>query len=132
MRITACSSPRSSAVNFILGGRLHGKLAVVDRKAVFVGSMNFDPRPDARNTELGLIIFSPAIAGQVQALITGLEREGAYRARLNPFDRSLEWVEPTRDVENTAPLVHRAEPAVDFWTRWKLELLAPLIPESLL
>lgn len=131
-------SPRrtANAVRFgtlgSVGGRLHGKLAVVDRKAVFVGSMNFDPRSDARNTELGLIIFSPAIARQVQGLITGLEREGAYRVRLNPIDQSLEWVEPMRDVENMAPVVHRAEPEVDFWTRWKLELLAPLIPESLL
>lgn len=115
-----------------VGGRLHGKLAVVDGKSVFVGSMNFDPRSDARNTELGLIISSTAIAQQMRALIVGLEREGAYRVQLNADDQRLEWLEPENDVGEPGPIIHREEPEADPWTRWKLELLAPLIPESLL
>ena len=41
-------------------GRLHAKLAVVDKKTLFVGSMNLDPRSATINTELGAVIHSPA------------------------------------------------------------------------
>ena len=37
-------------------GRLHAKLAVVDRRLVFVGSMNLDPRSASKNTELGIVV----------------------------------------------------------------------------
>ena len=35
-------------------GRLHAKTVVVDRRRVFIGSMNFDPRSDKHNTEMGV------------------------------------------------------------------------------
>ena len=43
-------------------GRLHAKSAVIDRRILFIGSMNFDPRSDLLNTEIGLFIQSPEIA----------------------------------------------------------------------
>ena len=114
------------------GGRLHGKAAVIDRRMVFIGSLNFDPRSDAHNTELGLFIFSPAIAQQVYSLIGFLQREGAYQVRLRADDQTLEWVSPAEDADGTPESILRDEPEADGWTRWKLELLAPLIPEHLL
>ena len=46
---------------------LHGKLFVLDRKRLFVGSMNFDQRSMHLNTEIGLIIDSPELAQQTAA-----------------------------------------------------------------
>ncbi len=46
---------------------LHAKLFVFDRKRVFIGSMNFDPRSMSLNTEIGLIIDSPQLAQQAAA-----------------------------------------------------------------
>ena len=43
-------------------GRLHAKTAVFDQQEVFVGSMNFDPRSESCNTEIGLFIRSPEMA----------------------------------------------------------------------
>jgi len=47
----------------ILG--LHAKTVIIDRKKVFIGSLNFDPRAIFLNSEMGLLIDSPELAGQV-------------------------------------------------------------------
>jgi cardiolipin synthase C len=110
-------------------GRLHGKAAVVDGKVVFIGSLNFDPRSDLHNTELGLFIHSPQIAAQLTSLVGFITMDAAYRVRLGPRG-DVEWVSPS---ENGGPdVVQHTEPETDFGSRLKLELLAPLVPESLL
>jgi len=109
-------------------GRLHGKSAVVDGKAVFLGSLNFDPRSELHNTELGLFIFSPQIAAQVTSLIGFITMDAAYRVRLGPTGR-IEWLMPAEDGPD---LVLHQEPETDFGSRLKLDLFAPLVPESLL
>lgn len=48
---------------------LHTKAAVVDRRQVFIGSMNFDPRSRDINTEAGVFIDSPLLAEDVAALM---------------------------------------------------------------
>jgi putative cardiolipin synthase len=111
-------------------GRLHAKSAVIDSQTVFIGSMNFDPRSDAANTELGVFIFSPAIARQVYSLIGYIQQEGAYKLRLNESDQSIEWISPLGDGARETVL--RSEPEASFWTRWKLKLFAPFVPEGLL
>lgn len=40
---------------------LHTKAYIVDRRHVFVGSFNFDPRSSNLNTEMGVIIEDPAL-----------------------------------------------------------------------
>jgi putative cardiolipin synthase len=110
-------------------GRLHGKSAVVDRNIVFVGSMNFDPRSMLHNTEIGIFIFSPQIAQQLTSLIGFIRLDGAYQLQLGPRG-GIEWVSPASG--DGADTILHVEPETDFWSRWKLELLAPLVPESLL
>ncbi|MEE4349569.1 MAG: phospholipase D family protein [Pacificimonas sp.] len=48
------------------GSTLHAKTFTVDRERLFVGSFNFDPRSFALNTEMGVVIESPLLAGAVQ------------------------------------------------------------------
>ena len=110
-------------------GRLHGKSAVVDRSMVFIGSMNFDPRSMLHNTEIGLFIFSPQIAQQLTSLIGFIRLDGAYQLQLGPRG-GIEWVSPASG--DGADTILHVEPETDFWARWKLELFAPLVPESLL
>ncbi len=43
-------------------GRLHAKVAIVDRRRMFVGSMNLDGRSARLNTEIGLMVDSPELA----------------------------------------------------------------------
>jgi putative cardiolipin synthase len=47
------------------GRSLHAKTIGVDRRQVYVGSANFDPRSAHLNTEMGLLIDSPQLAGEL-------------------------------------------------------------------
>lgn len=109
-------------------GRLHAKAAVFDAAVLYLGSMNLDPRSDLHNTEIGVFIDSPPLAQQVLRLIDTLKRQGAYRVRLAPDAAGLQWISGDGP---TAPVLTE-EPESDFWTRLRLNLLAPLVPENLL
>jgi len=69
---------------------LHAKTFAVDRRKVFVGSFNFDPRSAKLNTEMGLVIDSVPLA---EALASRLDRavpELAWRVTLDA-DGWLVW-----------------------------------------
>lgn len=109
-------------------GRLHSKLAVFDREALFIGSMNLDPRSDAHNTEIGVFVDSRPLAAEVMRLIDTLKQQGSYHVRLAADGHGIEWVDGEGDTQR----VLTRDPDADPWTRWKVDLLSPLIPESLL
>ncbi len=109
-------------------GRLHAKLAVVDRKTIFVGSMNLDPRSATINTELGAVITSPELAQELVRVIDIDRLQNAYRVRRSADGRGLEWV----GLDDGKEMVLTEEPDSSFWLRLKLRILSPIIPESLL
>jgi putative cardiolipin synthase len=49
---------------------LHAKIMVIDNEKVLIGSANLDPRSFSLNTEIGLLINSPAFAQQVLEAIS--------------------------------------------------------------
>jgi putative cardiolipin synthase len=109
-------------------GRLHAKLAVVDRNVLFVGSMNLDPRSATINTELGAVIKSPALAREMVRIIDIDRLQSAYRLRLSSDGLRCEWLGQDEGGE----MVLTEEPDSTFWQRLKLRLLKPLVPLSLL
>ena len=109
-------------------GRLHAKLAVVDRRVLFVGSMNLDPRSATINTELGAVIDSPALAREMIRIIDIDRLQSAYRLRLTADGLSCEWLGYEGDKE----VVLTEEPDSTLWLRVKSMLLRPFVPESLL
>lgn len=109
-------------------GRLHAKLAVVDRRLSFVGSMNFDPRSATINTELGAVIESPQIARELQRVIDLDRLQSAYRVRFNARGTGLEWL----STDEEGDMVLTQEPDSSLWLRLRLLLLSPLVPEELL
>lgn len=44
---------------------LHAKVVLVDRKYVLIGSFNMDPRSISINTEMGIVIYSEALANKI-------------------------------------------------------------------
>ena len=108
-------------------GRLHAKTAVIDRSRLFIGSMNFDPRSEKTNTEMGLFIDSPQLAREVLRLMDLDKLQASYRVVLAP-DGGLRWL--ATDDEGEVEYDH--EPDVGFATKLWLEVLAPLAPEELL
>jgi putative cardiolipin synthase len=68
---------------------------VFDRKDVFIGSLNLDPRSGDINTEAGLYIESPELAAQVIAYMDeGVLAQNSYRVLLDA-DGDLYWVTET-------------------------------------
>jgi putative cardiolipin synthase len=109
-------------------GRLHAKSAVVDRDRVFIGSMNFDPRSDQLNTEIGLFIENEEIASQVLKLVGVIRQQGAYHVTLAENGQDLVWTATGRNGEQVVV----EEPETDVWSRMMLEVLSVLVPEGLL
>jgi len=70
---------------------LHAKSAVFDRRHLFVGSFNLNPRSAYLNTELVLLIDSPDLAGRVTASIeTFLAPESSWMLGLDDSDQ-VRW-----------------------------------------
>ena len=69
---------------------LHSKAIIFDRQKSFIGSFNFDPRSVLWNTEVGVLVDSPELAGQVRELaLQGMAPTLSYQARLK--DGRLVW-----------------------------------------
>ena len=101
---------------------LHAKTFAVDRARLFVGSFNFDPRSARLNTEMGLVIDSPALA---QRLADAFDREVAlvaYEVRLTADGQRLQWIERTPSGERRFD----TEPGTGWWDRFKVDILSVL------
>jgi cardiolipin synthase C len=105
-------------------GRLHAKLVVIDKRRLFIGSMNLDPRSATINTELGAVIDSPPLARELLRIIDIDRLQSAYRVRLGANGRGIEWLSNDGERE----MVLHEEPDSTPWLRIKSWLLAPFVP----
>jgi putative cardiolipin synthase len=105
-------------------GRLHAKTAVIDRKTVFIGSMNFDPRSERHNTEMALIIQSPQLAREVLRLMDLDKLQASYHLVLTPDGEHIQW----QVMDDTGIVTFDSEPDVSSWELLWLKMLAPLAP----
>jgi putative cardiolipin synthase len=56
---------------------------IFDRQKAFIGSFNFDPRSVLWNTEVGVLVDNPQLAGRVRELaLEGMAPALSYQARL--------------------------------------------------
>jgi cardiolipin synthase C len=106
---------------------LHAKALVIDRRTVFVGSLNMDERSKHFNSELGLVIRSAEIARQVTSLIDDISADGSYRLTLDASGHIV-W----SSGEGGEQKVWHHEPETTEMQRFSIKLLAPFAPEELL
>jgi len=105
---------------------LHAKSLVFDRKSVFIGSFNLDPRSTALNTEIGVMIDSPEIAGQVGELMDeGVSPGSAFHVTLDEND-DLAW---TAD-NNEAKVQYDTDPETSLWYRFLVGVVGMLPIEN--
>ncbi len=103
---------------------LHSKVAVVDRRLIFTGTMNLDPRSIHLNTEAGVLVDSPELAEKIlEAVEVDFQPENSWRVELgsqcggdrppglSPDD--LVWITET---EHGAEF-RRHEPSGTLWRR---------------
>ena len=100
---------------------LHSKVATVDRKSLFVGSFNVDPRSLYLNTEMGMAVTSEELATEMATSILYSLPEQAYKLRLSRKGR-LQWLLSAGDVEE----IITTEPQTSFWRRLRTRLLGLL------
>jgi putative cardiolipin synthase len=109
-------------------GSLHAKTVVIDRKRVYIGSMNLDPRSESENTELGVFVDSPELASELIRVVNISKLQSAYKVRLQPNGPGLQWLTMDEDGE----VVLDSEPESSRWKRLQNMFLGLFVPEQLL
>ena len=93
---------------------LHMKAFVIDRRQLFVGSFNWDPRSQYINTEMGVFFDSTALAASAADTFQSLLPKVAYRVELDE-NGDLRWT----DFTAQPAVIHRQEPNAGLWLRFK-------------
>jgi cardiolipin synthase C len=111
---------------------LHAKSFVFDHQTMFVGSLNLDPRSVVLNTEMGLILEIPELAGPTVDALEAQLPEQAYRLEFVPSRGvtrecgSIVWI----SRENGREVRYTNEPQTSFFRRLQVNLLSLLPIES--
>ena len=101
---------------------MHNKFIVFDRKSVFIGSFNLDPRSSTLNTEIGVMIDSAEIASQAAKIMDeGVSPGSAYHVTLDS-DGRLVWTDET----NGEKVQYDTEPETNVWERLLLDVVGML------
>jgi putative cardiolipin synthase len=108
---------------------LHAKTFVFDRRAVFIGSLNLDPRSVQLNTEIGLVCESAPLAEELAGTLEQKIDAVAWRLELivdGSGSSRIVWVEsgPEGIRQRTG------EPEVSAWRRFSVWFLGLLPIES--
>lgn len=125
LRPEAAGATRRRASKATMGSSrasLHGKSFVFDRTCVFIGSVNLDPRSLEQNTEVGVLVDSAELAGEVAALFERWSSpELAYEVTRGA-NGGLQWT----------PGGFTTEPGAGFWRPLGAKLFSHLPIDSLI
>lgn len=125
LRPEAAGATKPRAAKATIGSSrasLHGKSFVFDRTSVFIGSLNLDPRSLRHNTEVGVVVCSPELAGEMAALFEQWSSPRmAYEVTRGP-NGGLKW----------QPGGFTSEPGAGFWRPLGAKLFSHLPIDSLI
>jgi putative cardiolipin synthase len=94
----------------------HLKALVIDRRRCFIGSLNLDPRAMEINTESGLLVDSPQLAGQLADVLEDLAKpENSWELSLDARNKLL-WTSAT-GTRTSPPARGAKQRFADFFTR---------------
>ncbi len=108
---------------------LHTKSFVFDRRQVFIGSLNLDPRSIHENTEIGLVFDSTGIATKMVTWYDDFTENEAYRLELQDSRSGagkIRWHEPG----SGEPRIWTRDPESGLLLRFGVKLLRYLPIES--
>lgn len=104
---------------------LHTKAFVVDGRAGFIGSLNFDPRSVSLNTEMGVLFEDDDLARQVKDIFVDMTSpQQSYRILVE--NGEIVW----QDQAAGAVRILREEPEASFWRRLAATVIGFLPIES--
>jgi len=102
---------------------LHAKSFVFDRKQVFIGSLNLDPRAVLHNTEIGVVLKVPEIAEEMAKGFQENIEQLAFRLELKKDENGYEqliW----NGWEKGEQVVYTHEPHTGFWRRFGIGFMS--------
>lgn len=108
---------------------LHTKSFIFDRKHVFIGSLNLDPRSLRENTEIGLLLDSTEVVTDMLGWFDEYTRNRSFEVRMVKNDRGFDQLNWVRTTDND-PKVWITEPHSSFWLRFSIGLMRWLPVES--
>ncbi len=105
---------------------LHAKAFVFDRKYLFIGSLNSDPRSIEQNTEIGIVIESPELVKMMGEVFERTITEEAFALELG---KNFMGMDAIRWVSNKGgeTKVYTDEPHSSLWRRF-LATMAMILP----
>ena len=81
------------------GAALHTKAMTIDSTRLFVGSYNLDPRSTSLNCEQGVLVESPVLAKQLEAIFNTMTTgDRAWTVHLK--DKDLTWTDGTETYDS--------------------------------
>ena len=105
---------------------LHSKAVFIDQRLAVIGSMNLDLRSQLKNSEVGLVIRSAALAQQATRMVEQTLATDAYR--LERRDGHYHWAAPAGAPFGDAD----SEPGASTREKLFLGLLGPFAPDQML
>ena len=108
---------------------LHAKAFAVDREIVFIGSLNLDARSVAQNTEIGVVMQSPEIAGGLSQRFDELIDEVAFRVTLEDDEYGYGNLRWHGQVDGESVTFDK-DPHTTFWHRFGVGFMRLMPIES--
>lgn len=124
---TVRSETHAGFISGSSGASLHAKTFAVDGKKLFIGSFNMDPRSAQLNTEMGFVIDSPELAGQLSDSLGQRQFAHAYAVVQTP-QGGLQW----QTEQNGQTVSYDREPESGIFSRFAVWFCALLPIEWLL
>ncbi len=106
---------------------LHAKTFVFDRRKLFVGSFNLDPRSADINTELGVLFESPSLAARVAQGVLNALPQAAWQVQRDAESGQIRWVDEAHGGRR-----YDTEPETGFLRRLGVGLLKLLPIDAML
>jgi cardiolipin synthase C len=108
---------------------LHAKSFVFDRRLVFIGSLNLDPRSAVHNTEIGVVFSQAEIAAGMTDWFDENSEKIAFRLELRKNENGSETI-LWHGIVDGEQKTFDAEPHTGFWQRFGIGFLRILPIES--
>ncbi len=105
---------------------LHAKSFVIDRKDVFIGSLNLDPRSITENTEIGIMILSKDVADSMVKIFEKMALMYTFRLGLETDDDGLEFIH----WKDSKDHIWTFDPYTSFFQRFAVGVIGLLPIES--
>ena len=108
---------------------LHAKSFTFDRRTVFIGSLNLDPRATLHNTEIGVVLESKDLGGGMGKWFDDNIEKIAFRLELKKGKDKRERI-VWHGFEDGQPVEFNTDPYTGFWQRFGVGFMGILPIES--